>query len=94
MHPRVSYGASSKDNTSCVESVIYLLLGMLTLEFSSYLLEIPNYVYSTLSQLWLAVQLQADWFILDINERATLNINMPYRCISMIVWFSGVRTCN
>ena len=94
MHPRVSYGASSKDNTSCVESVIYLLLGMLTLELSSYLLEIPNYVYSTLSQLWLAVQLQADWFILDINERATLNINMPYRCFSMIVWFSGVRTCN
>ena len=22
--------------------------------------------------------LQADWFILEINEKATLNINMPY----------------
>ena len=22
--------------------------------------------------------LQADWFILEVNEKATLNINMPY----------------
>ena len=25
--------------------------------------------------------LQADWFILEINEKATLNINMPYSFI-------------
>ena len=25
--------------------------------------------------------LQADWFILEINEKATLNINMPYRSV-------------
>ena len=29
---------------------------MLTLEWSSYLLEIPNDAYTTLSQFWLAVQ--------------------------------------
>ena len=36
------------------------------------------------SQFWLIVQhsvkrlLQTDWFILEINERITLNINMQY----------------
>ena len=25
--------------------------------------------------------LQADWFILKINENATLNINMPYKTL-------------
>ena len=28
--------------------------------------------------------LQADWFILEINERATLNINMPYFIIKLM----------
>ena len=38
--------------------------------------------------------LQADWFILEINEKATLNINMPllfqeHVCIAVIPsWYS------
>mgnify|MGYP001803006124 CR=1 FL=1 len=54
---------------------------MFTLELSSYLLEIPNDPYTTLSQFWLAVQhsvraLHPDWFILEIDEKAILNINI------------------
>ena len=49
----------------------------------AYLLEIPDHAYTTLSKSdWLfntqSRVLQADWFILEINEEATLNINMPY----------------
>ena len=56
---------------------------MLTFELSSYLLEVPNDSYPTLVDSdWLfntqSRVLQADWFILEINEKATLNINMPY----------------
>ena len=67
---------------------------MLTLELSSHLLEIPNDAFTTSSQFpmmliqhsvypdWLfntqSRVLQTDWFKLEINERATLNINMPY----------------
>ena len=54
---------------------------MLTLELSSYLFEIPNDIYITLSQIWLCNTqsriLQADWLILLIIEKATLNNNMP-----------------
>ena len=58
---------------------------MLTLELSSRLLEIPQWcVYNKHSvnsdrlfdtQSWV---LQVDWFIFEINEKATLNIDMPY----------------
>ena len=57
---------------------------MLTLVLSCYVLEIPNDVYTTLSvnSGWLCnIQsrvLQADW-LLENNEKATLNVNMPYR---------------
>ena len=44
--------------------------GMLILELSSYVSEIPNDAYTTL-----AVQLQAAWMTFENNERATLNIN-------------------
>ena len=54
---------------------------MLTLELSSYLLEITNDAYTTLSSDWLfntqSRVLQADWFIFEINEKATLIIKMP-----------------
>ena len=69
-------------------------MGMLTLELFFYWLEIPNDAYSTLRQYdWLfntqSRVLQADWFILEINEKATLNINMPllfqeHVCIAVI----------
>ena len=56
---------------------------MLTLKLSSYILEIPNDAYTTLSQSdWLfntqSRVLQADRLMLENNEKATLNINMPY----------------
>ena len=56
---------------------------MLRMELSSYVLEIPNDVYYTRSiSYWLSnIQsraLQADWLILENNEKATLNINPPY----------------
>ena len=54
-----------------------------TLELSSIVLEIPNEAYTTQSESdWLFTTqsrvLQADWWILENNEKATLNINMPY----------------
>ena len=55
---------------------------LLTLELSSYLLEIPNDTYTTLSQYsyWLfntrSRVLKADWFALEIDEKATLNIDI------------------
>ena len=52
--------------------------GMLTLELSSYVLGIPNDAQSKFD--WLHITqsraLQADWLILQNNEKATLNINM------------------
>ena len=57
---------------------------MLILEFFSIVMEIPNAAYTTLSQTLIGVfnthsrVLQADWLILENNEKATLNINMPY----------------
>ena len=65
---------------------------MLTLELSSYLLEIPSQwcLCNTQSRI-----LQADWLIFEINEQATLDINMPYLlslsqatiycCLSMVI---------
>ena len=32
----------------------------------------PDWLFNTLSRV-----LQPDWFILEINEKATLNINVP-----------------
>ena len=53
---------------------------MLTLELSSYLLEIPNkrpfnsdWLINTQSR-----ALQANWLIFEISKKATLNINMHY----------------
>ena len=56
---------------------------MLTLELSSYVLEIPNDAYThSVNSDWLlnthSRVLQADWLTLETNEKATLNINMPY----------------
>ena len=58
-----------------------MIIGHLTLELSSYLLEIPNVAYKTLvNSDWLyntlSRVLQADWFILEISEKAILNFNM------------------
>ena len=34
--------------------------------------------------------LQADWFILEINKKATLNINMPYNNSQItVIWQLG-----
>ena len=53
---------------------------MLTFNLSSYILEISkqhsvnsDWLFNTQSR-----ALRADWFIWQINEKATLNINMPY----------------
>ena len=57
---------------------------MLVLELSSYVLEIPNDGYASLSQISLAVQHSVKCNasrLVNIgknNEKATLNINMPY----------------
>ena len=62
---------------SFTKSIPQNLSGMVILELSSYLLEIPNDTYTTLSQFWLAAQhsvksiLQAVWLILEYNEKAT-----------------------
>ena len=57
---------------------------MLTLKLLSYVLAIPNDAYTTLGKnlSWSLINqsrvLQADWLILDNDEKATLNTNMPY----------------
>ena len=57
---------------------------MLTLELSVLVLEIPNDAYTTLSRNLIGCSTlrqeyqQADWLIVQNNEKATLNINMPY----------------
>ena len=57
---------------------------MLTLELSVLVLEIPNDAYTTLSRNLIGCStlrqeyLQADWLIVQNNEKATLNINIPY----------------
>ena len=55
---------------------------MLILGSSSYLLEISNGIYLLLSH-WLiifqSIVLQADWLILDNNEKGTIHINMHYQ---------------
>ena len=61
--------------------IVTINKGMLTLESSSYVLEIPNNAYTTLSKILidsstLSQELQADWLILENNEKATSN--MPY----------------
>ena len=53
-----------------------------TLELSSIVLEIPNEAYTTQSEsgkLFTTQSrvLQADWWILENNEKATLDMNMP-----------------
>ena len=59
--------------------------GMLTLELSVLVLEIPNDAYTTLSRNLIGCStlrqeyLQADWLIMQNNEKATLNINMTYQ---------------
>ena len=71
---------------------------------SSYALKIPNDVYTrstpwfiqhSVNSDWLfktqskVLKVQADWLLLENNEKATLNINMPYRqvCDPPIVTF-------
>ena len=57
---------------------------MLTLELSVLVLEIPNDACTTLSRNLIGCStlrqeyLQADWLIVQNNEKATLNINMTY----------------
>ena len=57
---------------------------MLTLELSSIVMEIPNDAYITLSRNLIGYSTlsqeycEPDWLILENNEKATLNINMPY----------------
>ena len=50
---------------------------MFTLELPSCLLEIPIYAYTLLSQILIRCSLlQADWLIMDNNEKAILHIDM------------------
>ena len=62
---------------------------MLTLELSVLVLEIPNDAYTTLSRNLIGCStlrqeyLQADWLIVQNNEKATLNINMPYYSLTV-----------
>ena len=56
---------------------------MLTLDLSSIVTEIPiEDVQHSVESDWLFTTqsrvLQADWCILEINEKTTLKINMPY----------------
>ena len=57
---------------------------MLILELSSIILEIPNDAYTTLSRNLINYSTlsqeycEPDWLILENNEKANLNINMPY----------------
>ena len=55
---------------------------MLISELYSYVLEIPNNGFTTLESYWLSNTqsrvLQADWLVLENNEKATFNITMPY----------------
>ena len=48
---------------------------MLTLDLSSYLLEVSNDAYTTLSQFWLTVQ--ADLLISENNERQLWTLTAP-----------------
>mgnify|MGYP001802685239 CR=1 FL=1 len=56
---------------------------MFTLELSSIVMKIANYAYRTPSRNLIGCQesrvLQADWLILENNEKATLSVNTPYR---------------
>ena len=74
---------------------------MFKLESSSYVLEIPNVVYTILSQNLIGgstvrqnrIQLQVDCMILEkYNEKAPLNINMPYllRCVPYLRLWLGL----
>ena len=52
---------------------------MLIFESSSHLFGISNDAYTLLSQILIGCSLlQADWFITNNNEKATLHINVPY----------------
>ena len=61
-------------------TIMYPAIGQL----SVLVLEIPNDAYTTLSQNLIGCSTlrqeyqQADWLIVQNNEKATLNINMPY----------------
>ena len=53
---------------------------MLTMEFSSQLLEIPDDAYfMLLSQVLIGCSLLSQELTLNIEEKATSHINMPYR---------------
>ena len=63
---------------------------MLTLRLSSVVLQIPYDAYTTLSRnlIGYSTQQQADWLILENNEKATLNIDMPYCIAGMLLLVS------
>ena len=60
-----------------VEIRLLLRMGHINIRIVFFLLEVSNDAYATLGQFWLAVQ---HWFISEISEKATLNINLPYLC--------------
>ena len=62
---------------------------MHTSELSSYVLEIPNDAYTTISQIQSRVLLQADWFILGNNKIANLIIDVPYLMLRILNCVSG-----
>ena len=66
--------STSFDNTACKHWICLLIYW----EFPIMLIQHPansDWLLSTQSRV-----LQADWLILENNERATLNINMPFWC--------------
>ena len=62
---------------------------MPTSELSSYVLEIPNGAYTTISQIQSRVLPQADWFIFGNNENAIFIIDMPYLMLRILNCVSG-----
>ena len=59
------------------------------MESSSYVLEIPNDAYTTISQIQSRVLPQADWFIFGNNENAILIIDVPYLLLKIVDCVSG-----
>ena len=51
------------------------------------------HIQNSINSDWLfntqSIVLQADWFILEINVKATLNINMPYLSNKRYLYYNG-----
>ena len=73
---------------------IFIAIGRVNIGIIIYVLEIPNHDYTTLSRILIGSSKLSGWLIYENNEKATLNINMPYSIdeklkkeISLKMWF-------